>query len=160
MKNNKHEIANNTESAHKFSRRAALRIGGTALTAAALGIPLAGEAVLGSEPANSNPSAALSIEFVARGYRLINYSAPQFVYDALILLYDVAGKNDCSVYFMKNGRAIPPNTTSDGTNIYAYFPLSRLDEFVSTLRNEGPVNVAFVPSNGIFSISSNEVPLV
>ncbi len=154
MKNIKQENVSNAESATRYSRRDALRLGGRAFTAAALGIPLAGEAVLANAP-----NAAPNIEFVANGYRLINYSTPLFAYDAMILLYDAEGKYDCNVYFMKNGRAIPANTTTTGTNIHAYFPLSRLDEFVSTLRNEGKVNVIFVPSNGIFSISSNEEPL-
>lgn len=133
-----------TEQSRGISRRNALRMGAAAITAAAAGSNAMGapHAVIPSIP-------RASMEFLAKTYRIYHYSG--YTYEALIMI-DSADAASGFLYFKKDGQTLPANFSS-GDNIYAFFPISRMNEILSTLRFDGPLYL-ILTSTGVFSFST------
>lgn len=140
-----------SENIEKLNRREALTKLGKAAAAAAV-ISAAGSEVLGQSS---------TLSFVVDTYRAYYYSAPQYSYEARIFLYSPGLTQNCVLVFMKEGQTIPANTVAaSGLSANVYFANTRLAEIREFLRNERPVRVTVVGSNGIATLSNEDYELV
>lgn len=102
-----------------------------------------------------------TLSFVIDTYRAYNYSAPQYNYECRIYLYSAGNAQTCILQFMKEGQTIPANTVAvGGASANVYFAHSRLPEIREFLRNERPVRITVVGSNGIASLGNEDYELV
>lgn len=140
-----------SENSNKLSRREAL---GT------LGKVLAATAVVGLAKQNAEAQTQI-LDFTVEKYRAFKYSAPQYNWEARIILYDLSQSKSCSLFFMKEGQTIPPNTVAANLlSANVYFPRNCFQEIRDFLRYEKPVRITVVGSNGIATLSNEEYELV
>ena len=90
-------------------------------------------------------------------YRLYYHSAPQYQWQSRLYLYN-NGAYTGSIFFMKEGVAIPANVEVGGRP-RLYFPASLYDEIMDILRHEKPLYIGLVPANGIGTISTSSEPI-
>ena len=135
----------------KFNRRDALATIGK--TAAA--------AVLATVAAPKIEAQSTTLSFVIDTYRVYYHSAPQYDWEVRIYLYSAGLSQQCNLYFMKEGEAIPANTVAaSGNSASVYFRSGRLADIRELLRNERPLRVTVVGSNGIATLSNDDYELV
>ena len=102
-----------------------------------------------------------TLSFLVDTYRAYYHSAPQYSWETRIYLYSADHAQYCVHFFMKDGQTIPANTVSaTGNSASVYFAHSRLAEIREFLRNERPVRVTIVGSNGIATLSNEDYELV
>lgn len=102
-----------------------------------------------------------TLSFVVDTYRAYYYSAPQYSWEARIYLYSVDRTQNVSLFFVKDGQTIPANTvTANGLSASVYFPNTRLADIRELLRNERPIRVTVVGSNGIASLANEDYELI
>lgn len=137
-------MENNHTDKPRMSRREALRIGtAAAITTAALGSSASGA------PSVIPPLPMANIEFHVKTYRVYHYSG--YSYESLIMI-DSDSAYTGFLYFKKDGQALPSNF-SNGNSVYSFFPISRMNEILSTLRYDGPLYIGLA-TNGVFSFST------
>lgn len=95
------------------------------------------------------------IEFT--GYRLYYYSAPQYNWDATIILLR-NGSPVASLVFMKVGQPIPANLSQSG-QVRIHYSSIHLPNILNILRNEKPLFVSVVEGNKIGTISTTDEPI-
>jgi hypothetical protein len=140
-----------THDRKKITRRDALTALGTAAAAG----------VLMTATSREVHAQASTLSFIVDTYRAYYHSAPQYSWEARIILYSADHAQQCVLYFMKEGQAMPANTVSAGGNsANVYFAHSRLGEIREFLRNERPVRVTIAVSNGIATLSNEDYELV
>jgi hypothetical protein len=90
-------------------------------------------------------------------YRVYYYSAPQYNWDVRIDLR-MSGATVGTLFFMKEGQAIPANTISGGVP-RLYYSVNHLPTMMSMLREEKPLFINLNETNGIGSISTSDEPV-
>ena len=90
-------------------------------------------------------------------YRLYFYSAPQYGWDARVDVFKDA-VNVGTMLFMKPGQVIPKNTDINGRRTI-HFPLAQFATVLDILRNEKPLYLGVVATNGIATIATNDEPV-
>lgn len=132
----------------KINRREALSTFGKA-TAVALAVSTSTEVFAQST----------TLSFVIETYRAYVHSAPQYNWETRIYLYGAS--QTCVLFFMKEGQAIPANTVAaNGLSANVHFPNTRLAEIREFIRNERPIRITVVGSNGIATLSNEDYELV
>lgn len=140
-----------SEKTTNLNRREALATLGKATAAAVL-------VTAASKKVNAQST---TLSFVIDTYRAYYYSAPQYSYECRIFLYSAGNAQSCILQFVKEGQTIPANTVAaGGASANVYFAHSRLPEIREFLRNERPVRVTVVGSNGIATLSNEDYELV
>ena len=140
-----------TEEKKKLNRREALTALGTATAAA----------VIVSATAKNVHAQSSTLSFVIDSYKAYHNAAPQYSYECRIFLYSAGFAQTCVLVFMKEGQTIPANTVAVGGNsANVYFPYSRLAEIREFIRNERPLRIAVVGSNGIATLVNEDYELV
>lgn len=125
-----------------------------------LGTVLATAAVVGIATGSADAQTQI-FDLTVDKYRALIYSAPQYSWESRIILYDVSQSKSCSLFFMKDGQTIPPNTVAANLiSANVYYPRARFVEIRDFLRYEKPVRITVVGSNGIASLSNDEYELV
>jgi hypothetical protein len=77
-------------------------------------------------------------------YSVVHVSGnPDF--DALILCRDAQDRQIATLNFLKDGHAVPPNVASVVPRVF--FPASRFNDVITTLRYEKPVEFQFDTSS-------------
>ena len=136
----------------KLSRRDAL---------ATLGKTAAAAAVLATAAARNVQAQSATLSFVIDTYRVYYHSAPQYDWEVRIYLYSPGMSQQCYLYFMKEGEAIPANTVAaNGNSASVYFRSGRLADIRELLRNERPLRVTVNGTNGIATLSNEDYELV
>lgn len=135
----------------KPNRREMLTALGGAAVAAAVVVSATGTA----------QAQAATLSFVVDRYKAYYYSAPQYGWEARIYLYSTGLDQSCVLYFMKDGETIPANTVAaSGNSANVYFGSNRLADIREFLRNERPVRIGVMGSNGIATLSNDEYEFV
>ncbi|NOT49099.1 MAG: hypothetical protein HOP17_15270 [Acidobacteria bacterium] len=139
------------EKSKEMNRREALTKFGAVAAATVVASAAGGEVLAQSS----------TLTFVVETYRAYYYSAPQYSWENRIFLYTAGNSQSCVFYFMKEGQAIPANTVAaNGLSANVYFPNGRLAEIREFLRNERPVRITVVGSNGIATLSNEDYELI
>ena len=139
------------EGKETWSRREALATLGK--TAAAAVVVTAASREIHAQPS--------TLSFVIDSYKAYHNSAPQYSYECRMFLYSQGLSQYCVLIFMKEGQAIPANTVAVGGNSASvYFPYSRLAEIREFIRNEKPLRITVVGSNGIATLMNEDYELV
>ena len=90
-------------------------------------------------------------------YRLYYHSAPQYSWQSRLYLYN-NGAFVGSIFFMKEGVALPENIEAGG-NPRLHFPADKFEEIMNVLRHEEPLYITLNASNGIGTISTSNEPI-
>ncbi len=90
-------------------------------------------------------------------YRIYYQSAPQYSWQSRVYLYNNSSYVG-RIMFMKPGIDLPANSEQHDRHVI-HFPTSEFENIMEILRNEKPLYIHVVDSNGIGTISTSSEPV-